>query len=49
MFPTAKWVDAQGVALAQAVKDGTTLQTVELKTHPVIRETLGPVAKPRRT
>jgi len=38
-----------GLALAQAVKDGTALQTVELKTHPVIRETLGPVARPIST
>lgn len=38
-----------GLALAQAVKNGTALQTVELKTHSVIRETLGPVMRPRPT
>ena len=34
-----------GLALAQFVKDGTPLETVELKAHPVMRDTLGPVPK----
>lgn len=37
-----------GLALAKLIKDGVALETIKLDAHPVIRETLGPVALHRK-